>query len=57
MAERVSRKVCEVGSPKGCEIVAGGPQTTGDRASDRRHPERVLESPPERMVAPLQGAN
>jgi len=24
------------GSPKGCEIVAGGPQTTGTRAIDRR---------------------
>ena len=30
------------GSPKGCEIVAGGPQTTGHRAIDRQHPEGVL---------------
>jgi len=45
------------GSPKGCEIVAGGPQTTGTRAIDRRHPEGVLESALERVVAPLQGAN
>ena len=31
-----------LGSPKGCEIVAGGPQTTGHRAIDRQHPEGVL---------------
>jgi len=31
-----------LGSPKGCEIVAGGPQTTGNGSIDRRHPEGVL---------------
>jgi hypothetical protein len=44
-------------SLKGCEIVAGGPQTTGNGAPGPRHPEGVLESPHERAVAPLQGAN
>jgi hypothetical protein len=29
------------GSPKGCKLVAGGPQTTGERAIDDRHPEGV----------------
>jgi hypothetical protein len=45
------------GSPKGCEIVAGGRRPPETEQMIYRHPEGVPDSPLERVVAPLQGGS